>query len=163
MNKQRLIIVAFLVFVIVPVFGAQMCVKTNTYISVFRKNTNGTSAECSNSEIDKMWKVVYDYKTITGFASCNALGSSIDPTTVVTTGATTGTNCWCKMAPVTTYNNGIPTGVVSYWVYLKSYDTAEACADGNGCNSSRSGCTASCMNAMKNDASFRGKIFNTIW
>lgn len=148
---------------IIPTYGAQMCVKTNTYISIFRRNVNGTSAECSNTDTDKIWRVKYDYRDITGFASCNEISSTTDPTTVGTTGATVGTNCWCKMAPVTTYTDGIPTGVVSYWVYLKSYDSADACADLGGCSSSRSGCAASCMNAMKNDAIFRGKVFDTIW
>lgn len=163
MNKISPIIMAAILFMSDIAVGAEMCVRTNTYISVFRQNVNGNSAECSNSDTDKIWKVSYDYRDITGFASCNALDSTTNPTTVVTTGATTGTNCWCKIAPVPTYTNDIPTGVVSYWVHLKTYDSAESCNDGNSCNSSHSGCTASCMNAMKSDAAFRGKIFNSIW
>ena len=156
MNKVKLIFMITSALITLPVFAVQMCVKTNTYISVFRKDVNGTSGEYKNSDTDKIWKVVYNYKTITGFASCNSLSSTTNPTTVVTTGATSGENCWCKMAPVPTYTNGIPTGVVSYWVYLKTFDDADACA-------ANSGCTASCMNAMKSDASFRGTVFGTIW
>lgn len=156
MSKLKLIITVTASMMVMPVFAVQMCVKTNTYISVFRRDVNGTSGEYKNSDTDKIWKVVYDYKTITGFASCNSLASTTNPTTVVTTGATSGVNCWCKMAPVPTYTNGIPTGVVSYWVYLKNYDSADECAD-------NSGCTASCMNAMKSDASFRDTVFSTIW
>lgn len=156
MSKLKLIITVTASMMVMPVFAVQMCVKTNTYISVFRRDVNGTSGEYKNSDTDKIWKVVYDYKTITGFASCNSLASTTNPTTVVATGATSGVNCWCKMAPVPTYTNGIPTGVVSYWVYLKNYDSADECAD-------NSGCTASCMNAMKSDASFRDTVFSTIW
>lgn len=163
MKKVATIFGFLMIFVIAPVYAVQMCVKTNTYISVFRKDTNGTSSECSNTDTDKTWRVTYDYRDITGFASCNALDSTTDPTSVVTSGATTGTNCWCKIAPVTTYTDGNPTGVVSYWVYLKSYDSADACADTPGCSGGSSGCTASCMNAMKSDAVFRGTIFDTIW
>ena len=156
MSKLKLIITVTASMMVMPVFAVQMCVKTNTYISVFRRDVNGTSGEYKNSDTDKIWKVVYDYTTITGFASCNSLASTTNPTTVVATGATSGVNCWCKMAPVPTYTNGIPTGVVSYWVYLKNYDSADECAD-------NSGCTASCMNAMKSDASFRDTVFSTIW
>lgn len=146
-------------------FAVTMCVKTNTYLSVFRANVDGTAAECVNSDTDKYWKVTYDYRTITGFASCNALDSSTNPTTVTATGATVGTNCWCRMAPVTAYTNGDPTGVVSYWVFLKSYNSAEACADTatSGCGEARTGCAAECMNAMKSNSVFRGTVFDTVW
>lgn len=165
MGKIEIVTAMFLILVTTPVFAAQMCVKTNTYISIFRKNIDGTSAECANSTTDKTWRVTYDYRNITGFASCNTLDGSTNPTTVNTTSATTGVYCWCKIAPVTTYTNGNTTGVVSYWAYLKTYNTAEACADTviSGCDESHAGCTASCMNAMKSDSSFRGSIFNTIW
>ena len=62
----------------------------------------------------------------------------------------TGTNCWCKMSgPVT-----------SYWVYLKTYDDADACA---------SECTSYCANGfanntdMSNGRLMRSAIYNAIW
>ena len=163
--RKLLVLLTIGILFVGEALAVTMCVKTNTFISVYRSNVDGTSAECSNSDSDKIWKVVYDYRTITGFASCNAMASSTDPTTVGATGATTGVNCWCRMAPVTTYTNGDPTGVVSYWVFLKTYDSDAACADTatSGCSESRTGCTAECMKAMKTDSTFRSTIFNTIW
>ena len=155
---KKTIISILLLLITMPVFGAQMCVKTNTYISVFRASIDGTDSQCSNSDTNKIWQVTYDYRKINGFASCNAISGSTDKTTVGATGATTGVNCWCKIGPVPTY--GTTTGVVSYWAYLKTYDSDELCAGNSACTS---GCTYDCMMAMKTDSTFRGTIFDSIW
>lgn len=62
----------------------------------------------------------------------------------------TGTNCWCKMSgPVT-----------SYWVFLKTYDSADLC---------NSECNTYCVNGfaansqMSNGRLMRDAIYNAIW
>ena len=61
-----------------------------------------------------------------------------------------GVYCWCKMEG----------SVTSWWVYLKTYDTASAC---------ETDCTSYCANGfanntpMSNDVGVRSALFNAIW
>ena len=133
-------------------YSVSTCKKNNTYIAVFKNNVNGTSSE-SNSTT-KVWKVVFDYETLTGDASCNEIsGTANTPKTNLVTGSgDTGIHCWCRMWPVEDY--GYETGPSSYWMYLSSYADAPTCA---------SGCTSACETAVKTNTTFRTAMFESMW
>lgn len=168
---RKILLIFILLIQPLSVFGATVCARNGTYISILRKDVNGTSGECTNSintqdptDKTKTWKIVYDYKTITGYAACNTISGTYAraKTNLYTTPSDEGTHCWCKMEPVSTY--GYTTGIVSYWVYLNTFEDSTAClGNTNSCNSNTNGCTAACMNAMKNDNTFRGAVFESIW
>lgn len=128
------------------------CVRNNSYVGIFKKNVNGTTSESNASS--KIWKVVFDYITLTGYASCNEIsGTANTPKTNLVTGtADIGQYCWCEMWPVLAY--GYESGPTSYWMYLKSFASDSACA---------SGCASDCENAVKSNATFRTAMFESMW
>ena len=128
------------------------CLRNNSYFQVFKKNTNATVTPGTNPTVDstnKTWKVVFDYITITGYASCNEIsGTTATPKTNLVTGASdTGTHCWCEMWPVEAY--GFEGGPTSYWIYLQSYANASTCA---------SDCTSDCASAVASNTTFRSAV-----
>ncbi len=133
-------------------YGFNTCLRNNSYIGIFKKNVNGTSSE--HNDTNKTWKVVFDYTTLTGYASCNEIsGTANTPqTNLVTSTADEGSHCWCEMWPVTAY--GRESGPTSYWMYLQNFASAGACA---------SGCTAACETAVKTNATFRTAMFESMW
>lgn len=149
----------------------QVCVKDGTYIGLLKKNTNVSSNDdITYSSANKEWKISFDYKTITGIASCrdnpnNKTFGTKDESLSGTT-APTGQHCWCKMEPVANYNHY--TGIASFWVYLKNYSSNTDCADDNGCAKTCAYAIAynydSNMAALaqNNTNGFRHKFFDTI-
>ena len=135
-------------------YGYTTCMRNNTYMAVFRPSVNGTP---TFDATNKVWKVVYDYITLTGYASCNDIsGTANTPKTNLVTGSQdTGTHCWCQMWPIEDY--GYETGPSGYWMYLQSFNTDVACAD------SSSGCAYACANAMANNTTFRTAVFEAMW
>lgn len=133
-------------------YGYTTCMRNNTYLGIFKKNVDGTSSTYENST--KVWKVIYDYITLTGYASCNEIsGTSNTPKTNLVTGAADqGIYCWCQMWPIEYY--GYETGPSSYWIYLDSYASESACA---------SECTSACATAMKDNDTFRTAVFESMW
>jgi hypothetical protein len=132
--------------------------RTSSYIGVFQKNVDGTSAEVVSSA-DKTWRVTFNYTIygdrnyLTGFASCNEIDGSTKghvQTNLVTGASDVGTHCWCEMYPIT-LDHGGPT---SYWVYLQVFGSENSCA---------SDCTLACANAMKDDDEFRTDVFESMW
>lgn len=151
MRKAMLIIIT-IIMTGMSAYGFTTCVKTNSYIGIFRKNVDGTSKQVDTT--NKAWKVVFPDQTLTGYASCNDIsGVANTPKTNLVTGAEdVGIHCWCEMWPVPAY--GYESGPTSYWIYLKSYSTDSACA---------STCTTDCADAMKDDDTFRTAVFESMW
>lgn len=153
----------------------EICKRDLLTMIVLQKDSNGT---VTSANADTMsWAVDFDYdlfagsysvstSEIIGSATCNEIsvksaidGSSNNAGTAEPGDANTflrtatndvGFNCWCKMdGPVT-----------SWWVFLKTYDTADACA---------SDCTSYCANGfaknseMSNGRLMRHAIFDAIW
>jgi len=149
---MRKIIMLWLVIISGTAYGYTTCMRNNTYLGIFKKNVDGTSSTYENST--KVWKVIYDYITLTGYASCNEIsGTANTPKTNLVTGAADqGIYCWCQMWPIEYY--GYETGPSSYWIYLDSYASESACA---------SGCTSACATAMKDDDTFRTAVFESMW
>jgi len=151
---KKLIVLTMMVLMCGAAHGIDTCVKTGTYVGIFRNNTNGTTSE--SNATNKTWQVTYDYGTLMGIASCNEIsGTANTPkTNLVTTTGDTGRYCWCKMWPVPAY--GAESGPTSYWMYLSDYGSgnSSACA---------SGCAGACETAMKTNATFRTALFESIW
>lgn len=175
---KRIFALLLMVIVTAPLYAAdtnEICKRKTLTMIVLQKNVNGS---VTDSDSDTMrWAVEYGYdlfanshteyvSEITGSTTCNdiAVKSAIDGSSnnagaaepgdanTFLRAATNdvGSNCWCKMdGPVT-----------SWWVYLKTYDSADACA---------SGCTSYCANGMasntkmSNDRLIRHAIFDAIW
>lgn len=147
-------------------FGVDVCVKNKAYVSIFRPNVNGTSKDSDST--DKVWKVEFDYRTITGNASCNEIcsdtsanitcASKLVQTNLYTTKDDIGKDCWCQMWPVASYFAGESkpaTGPSSYWLFLNTYSDAATCA---------SSCTNACADAvMNNTDGFRAAMFEAMW
>ena len=156
---KRIIIFLIMIMCVNNIYAYTICVKNNTYVGVLRKNTNGTVANVANTGLKKQWAVEYNYKTITGYASCNEIsGTANTPQTNLYTGATdVGQYCWCQMWPIyddddtTNYNQ--ETGITSYWVYFNDYSSASTCA---------SSCTSACANAMATNQTFRSAVFEAV-
>jgi len=150
--KKAILTIFSILMTSVTAYGFTTCARNNSYIGIFKKNVDGTSKQ--SDATDKIWKVVFDYETLTGFASCNDIsGTANTPKTNLVTGATdTGVHCWCEMWPVTDY--GYESGPTSYWMYLKSYSTDSACA---------TSCADDCATAVKDDDTFRTAMFESMW
>lgn len=148
----------------------QVCVKDGTYIGLLKKNTNVSSdSDIEYSSANKEWKINFDYKTITGIASCYSTSGTFGTKNESFAGTTTSTGqyCWCKMEPVANYNHY--TGMASFYVYLKNYSNNTDCA-------ADTGCAKECAYAIAynytssfqpdtngtNTGGFRHKLFDTI-
>lgn len=150
--KKSIMTMFLILMTSMTAYGFTTCARNNSYIGIFKKNVDGTSKQSDST--DKIWKVVFDYTTLTGYASCNDIsGTANTPKTNLVTGAAdTGVHCWCEMWPVTDY--GYESGPTSYWMYLKSYSTDSACA---------TSCTEDCATAVKDDDTFRTAMFESMW
>ena len=133
-------------------FGTTTCMKSGTYVGILKPSVAGTSGDHDNTT--KQWRVVFDYKTITGLAACNDITGTYATakTNLFTNAGDQGTYCWCKMSPASTYNTNI--GITSYWVYLNSYTDSTTCA---------STCASACKTAMMSDTTFRTAVFESVW
>ena len=151
MKKIATIIIG--IFVCISAQALTTCLKNNSYFGIFKKSTNSTTPTVTDAT-KKIWKVVFDYTTITGYASCNEIsGTANTPETRLVTGANdTGTKCWCQMWPIEDY--GFEGGPTSYWIYLTSYADAATCA---------SSCTADCATAVASNTTFRSAVFESMW
>lgn len=140
------------VFGVGAAFGATVCAKTGTFAGILKKNVAGTSSESDNST--KVWRVVYNYATLTGLAACNEISGTYGTplTNLSTSYVDVGQYCWCKLEPVESY--GYATGITSYWVFLNTYTDAATC--GNSC-------TAACRDAMASNTTFRSAVFESVW
>jgi len=152
MKKVLLTSIAVMAVGITGASALNTCMKTGTFIGILKKNVNGSSSE--HVDATKIWKVVYNYGTITGLAACNDISGTVGTpqTNLFTNAADVGRYCWCKMEPVSAYNK--TTGITSYWVFLNGYTDASTCA---------STCTGACKNAMSSDATFRSSVFEAVW
>jgi len=159
--KNIVSIFVIMMVIMTSSYGYTICAKKGTYVGVLRKNVNGTVSNVTNTNSKKQWAVVYNYKAITGYASCNEIvGTSVGApqTNLYTTALDTGQYCWCQMWPIydddDTTNYHYETGITSYWVYFNDYTTAADCA---------MGCTTACANAMATSQSFRSAVFEAVW
>lgn len=150
--KRFIIAITAIIMTGMSAYGFTTCVRSNSYIGIFKKNVDGTSKEINNTK--KIWHVVFPDKNLTGYASCNDIsGTANTPKTNLVTGAAdTGIHCWCEMWPITDY--GYESGPTSYWMYLKSYADATTCA---------SSCTDDCAVAVRDDDTFRTAMFESMW
>ena len=165
---MKKIIISILCLLPVMAYGVDVCVKSTAYLGIFRPNVNGTSKTSDSTE--KVWKVVFDYRTITGEASCNEMcdNANVDcsqtnhvQTNLYTGKDDIGKDCWCRMWPVVSYNqnetNNVrpATGPSSYWLHLTSYSDDSTCA---------SSCAGACADAVySNTNSFRADMFEAMW
>lgn len=177
-KMKRMLCFFVALIVVLPSYGAdtnEICKRKTLTMIVLQKNVNGVVTDTDSSTM--RWAVDYDYdlfanshteylSEIIGSTTCNDIvvksaidGSSNNAGTAEPGDANTflraatndvGSNCWCKMdGPVT-----------SWWVYLKTFDSADACA---------SGCTSYCANGMANNTEMsngrlmRNAIFDAIW
>lgn len=175
---KKLISVLIGIIFVYSSYGAdtnEICKRKTLTMIVLQKNVNGSVTD-SDSETMR-WGVDYGYdlfsnshseyiSEITGSTTCNdiAVKSAIDGSSSSAGDAApgdantflraatndVGANCWCKMdGPVT-----------SWWVYLKTFDSADGCA---------SGCTRYCADGMANNTEMpngrlmRHAIFDAIW
>ena len=122
MKKLLLTSIAVMAIGVTDANALNTCMKTGTYVGIVKKNVNGTSSE--HVDATKIWKVVYNYDTITGLAACNGIsGTYGNPqTNLYTSSGDSGVYCWCKMEPVPAYNK--TTGITSYWVFFNNYTDA---------------------------------------
>ncbi|MBQ6110755.1 MAG: hypothetical protein IJL05_05260 [Alphaproteobacteria bacterium] len=147
-------------FLCLSAHAENVCVKDGTYIGILRKNINVTGDDKITYNSDtKEWKDEFDYKTITGIASCNGTSGSFGTANsgLTATTSSTGRYCWCKIEPVQNY--GYYTGVSSYWVFLKDF------GDNTSCAADATGCTAECAKSIAYNShynNFRTKLFSTI-
>lgn len=155
---MKKLIMLLMILPTMAAFGYTTCMRNNTYIAVFRPTVNGTSSESNNT--NKIWKVVYDYITLTGYASCNDIAGTANTakTNLVTGSQDVGTHCWCQMWPIEDY--GYETGPSGYWMYLKEFTSESECANGTA---SVDSCTVACEKAMKSDSTFRTAVFEAMW
>ena len=154
---MKKIIISILCLLPVMAYGVDVCVKNNTYISILKNNVDGTPTADDNN---KVWRVVFDYKTITGDAACNDISGTVKSpiTNLYTDAEDSGPNCWCRMWPITSY--GYETGPSSYWILLQTYTGASAETD------CENGCTTACANAVAtntNPSGFRDAVFESMW
>ena len=166
------------ILILGPVYAAdtnEICKRKTLRMIVLQKEINGTVTDADTTSM--RWAVDFNYDLfsnthteylteITGSTTCNeiAVKSAIDGssnnagaaspgdanTFLRSATSDVGANCWCKMdGPVT-----------SWWVYLKTYDDADACANE---------CTSYCANGfannteMSNGRLMRSAIYNAIW
>lgn len=150
--KKMMITMLAIIMTGAGAYGFTTCARNNTYIGIFKNDTDGTSKQIDNTT--KTWKVEFDYETLTGYASCNDIsGTANTPKTNLVTGAgDVGVHCWCEMWPV--MDMGYESGPSSYWMYLKSYADATTCA---------SSCTDDCATAVRDDDTFRTAMFESMW
>ena len=138
-----------------------MCVRNNSFVGVLKKSINGGSPAYDNP--DKSWRVTFDYssvdgnatKYISGYGACSTTAGTVNSPnyTIKLTSASTGTYCWCKMAPVPEY--GIYAQISSYWVRQSSFSASSSCS---------SGCALNCAQAVANDTNgFRTALFNSVF
>ena len=175
---QRLLyVLMFGMLLALPVGAAdenQICQRTGTTVITIQRNTNGTVVDTENNS----WSVKFDYdmfagargdgnNVIKGITACNDIDtkSNAAGTSGTVTGlapgdantflrvsdADSGLNCWCRMVSV----------LSSYWVFVKSYETADACAGQ---------CTTYCANAFANNSEIgtdgrrlRWAMFDSMW
>ena len=161
--KQILILIIAFVMPLISAHGASVCLKNDSYISILRKDVDGTSTKVNDTA--KTWKVVFSYKTITGLAACNVISGTYGAprTNLYTDASDEGVHCWCKMEPVadTVLNTDVTTGLASYWIYAYAASSESDCADD---------CASTCANWIStnhkidgdNDG-FRIKLFEAIW
>lgn len=139
-----------------------VCAKTNTFVGVLSRKTNGTVIDVNTT--NKTWKLEFDYgdnKThiVTGMSACNKISGtpSTATTNLYTDELDVGNYCWCKMAPVPSYSNntdGSETGLTSYWVFHGDMESNSECANN---------CAKKCATDMATDANFRNSVYNSIW
>ena len=142
----------------VVAFGIDVCVKNNTMIMILKNDVNGTP---TGDDANKVWKVVFDYKTITGDAACNDVSGTVKTpvTNLYTDAEDSGTYCWCRMWPIVSY--GYETGPSSYWMLLKQYSTDALCESGD---TNTDACATACAKAFANDTNgFRTAMFESMW
>ena len=177
-GMKRIFFALLMVILSVSSYGAdtnEICKRNTMMMIVLQKNVDGSVTEIDTDTLK--WVVDYGYdifsnshsesiSAIKGSTTCNEIGvkSAIDGSSSNAGAAEPGdantflraapgdigTNCWCKMdGPVT-----------SWWVYLKTYDSADACA---------SGCTSYCATGMANNTEMsngrlmRHALFDAIW
>ena len=162
--KRILFLLMALTMYDTSVYGTNLCVRNGAYVGVLYKDVNGTGSYNSDTT-KKTWKVVFDYKTITGLAACNMFsGTRGQPKTNLYTNASDeGVHCWCKMEPVTdtVLNTDATTGLASYWVYAYQASTENDCA--TNCASTCANWIANNNKVDSNDDGFRVNLFEAIW
>ena len=175
---KRILYLMVMILMALPSYGAdtnEICKRKTLMMIVLQKDVNGSVSDIDTDAYRWSVEMGYDLfanshtvsvSEITGSTTCNDIavksaidGSSNNAGAVEPGDANTflraatgdiGTNCWCKMdGPVT-----------SWWVWLKAFETADACA---------SGCTSYCANGfaknseMSNGRLMRNAIFDAIW
>ncbi len=149
LKTMKYIIFGLFIFSL-PGYATTMCVHNGSYIVTLSISTNGVS---STTDGAGGWSVTFDYPTsslgtnvVTGYAACNEVSGTANTvdSTVSTSTADVGENCWCSMA----------TPMVSDWAYIDTYASNADCA---------SGCATACANAIKTSSTLRSAIFQAIW
>lgn len=161
MNKFLVIFLG--VFVGTPLFGASMCVHTNSYIGLVLRGRDGTittKSDISTTGIGT-FRVSFNYNTsnrgteyIDGVALCSdditdlhVVGNddaSAMKTNDAILGGLFGARCWCGMLfPMT-----------SEWVSGGDYSSDSECA---------TNCTTACATSVANDSVMRSNLFDTVW
>ena len=145
-----------------PGHAATTCLHNRTAVFIIKKSVDPVSVSSNASEMT--FSMTLDYETLPGQASSKTLGGLATCNEITTdtsdaaaktgsanvylraSSADVGTQCWCSLTgPVTTW-----------WVYLKAFDSEDAC---------QSGCAAACAKAAKaNTDNFRTNgLYQAIW
>lgn len=143
MNKTLVFLIG--VLAVWSASAQTMCKHKNTYIASISKSTNGTAAAVTDAAA-KTWSATFANYTIRGNAACNEISGTANTvnTGLYTVSGDQGPYCWCQMqGPMS-----------SYWVYLDSYATADACA---------AGCTLACGTAIQSNATYRTAVLEAVW
>lgn len=178
MKYKRMIFSVLVAFSTVPLYAVdidEICMRNTLTMLSINQDKDGVVTENDTSR--RSWAVDFDYNMfsdnssryaseIVGHTACvdisvkSALAGNNSNAGTATPGDAntylrvedydTGVHCWCKMSgPVT-----------SYWVYLKTYDSASACD---------SDCNTYCVNGFANNSEMsngrlmRHAIYNAIW
>ena len=125
-----------MIFVPAIVFGATMCAKNNTMVIALDSNVAPTGYTQDNA--NSKWTATFSYGMMKGISACT---SQRTPNEIVR-GERNGQYCWCRLThPVS-----------SLWVSY-DYGSASMCT---------SYCTTHCGIAVRDEASFRARLFGSV-
>ena len=156
---MKKLMTAMLCLMPIMAFGVDVCVKNNTMIMILKNDVPAGTPTGDNA--NKIWKVEFNYKTITGDAACNEISGTVKTpvTNLYTDAEDSGQYCWCRMWPILSY--GYETGPSSYWMLLKQYSTDSLCESGDA---NTDACATACAKAVANNTDgFRTAMFESMW
>lgn len=158
MKFCKFILYVFMLNLMSYTAGATMCQTDFSVVVTIDKDANNSVKYGTPQINDMSWRIDVDYDTmlsmngtfrfLRGVVSCSDFSVGAQYTVVtgnqVVPSDTYGTNCWCALRRPAT----------SYFMYLRSYDSVDACV---------SGCARLCADGVVGSYAFRDKLFEAVW